>query len=354
MKGKRISVWLLAVALALVAVVLASCGQRSGDQGNAGGTPAAPAAPAEEAATDRGSEGPGPAEMLKYATQPVGSSYYIVSTGQAHVLNKAAGIEVTVQPSAGSVMIPQLVGKGEVDLGISTAVTVAEGYTGTGDAAKFGAQPGLRVLLSGHESAFSVITHEKTGIKSINDIKGRRYTSTYPTMAVLTRLGHLVPKAYGLDVERDTISLKAENYQAAFKDLKEGRIDALFDGYAGPYTEELATKYKPVFLPIEPEKARQVAAELPGVYPGFTTKYKDLIPGGVPAVVTPTLLFATDQLSEDTAYRIVKTLLENQADLRAIHSHFVQWDKAHAVRELPVPYHPGAVKYYKEIGLWKD
>jgi hypothetical protein len=84
----------------------------------------------------------------------------------------------------------------------------------------------------------------------------------------------------------------------------------------------------------------------------MVSKKAGSIPGGVPVLGSPEALFADKDLDEDTAYLIVKVLLESVEDLKLMHRDFAEWVADSAVREMPVPYHPGAVRYYKEIGLW--
>jgi hypothetical protein len=82
------------------------------------------------------------------------------------------------------------------------------------------------------------------------------------------------------------------------------------------------------------------------------TPEQGVVQGGIPVVGVPNALWGHEKMSDDTAYFIVKTLIENYDNLQSYHKEFKDWSLSMAVRNVLMPYHPGAIKYYREKGVW--
>ena len=109
---------------------------------------------------------------------------------------------------------------------------------------------------------------------------------------------------------------------------------------------EAATKFKIVLLPFPADKVPALQKQLPGLFAGVS-KAGYGVDTGVPVVVVPTLFIARADLwwNNDVAYTLVKTLIENYKELAQVNAALAEWKPDVAVQELPVPYHPGAIKY---------
>ena len=90
------------------------------------------------------------------------------------------------------------------------------------------------------------------------------------------------------------------------------------------------------------------------MFPAITPETLSGIDPGLKVIATPTLLIARADLSDEFAYQMVKTLIDNYHELKTVNPVLADWKSEVAVRELPVPYHTGAIKYYKEKGLWSS
>jgi TRAP transporter TAXI family solute receptor len=146
--------------------------------------------------------------------------------------------------------------------------------------------------------------------------------------------------------------LKAEDTTKACKDLADGRTDVALSSIEGPMIKELVAKVKIRVLPFGADKMSFVSAKNPGLFlvptqPGMTG-----IEAGIPVISSPSTLHTTVDLPDDIAYLIVKTLLEKYEELIPASPYMKQYSPDRAVRRMPVLYHPGAVRYYKEKGLW--
>jgi uncharacterized protein len=288
---------------------------------------------------------------LSYVTNPAGTGYYTIAVAQGQLLSRKSNITVVVQPSSGPLAIPGLVGNNEAQLGISAASTLYHAYSGTMDFNK--PHPFARVLQSGHDSFYAFITSEKTGIKAIPDLKKRRVTIDFPTARLLRELATAELQAYGLSLPDVTVR-KSEFTDKALEDLFKGTTDAVMATLSGAKMPELDTKMKMRALPFDPNRIGSLQKRLPAMYAEMTPERFPVLGGGIWVVATPALLWAHQNLPEDLAYVIVKTLNENSQEIVSIHSDLKGWAPNRAVRPLPMPYHPGAIRYYKETARWSE
>jgi uncharacterized protein len=290
----------------------------------------------------------GPHRTLTYVSAPPGTGHYSMAVGQAQLLSRK-GLQVVVQPAPGSLVIPDLVASKEVDLAIGSSPTVYWAYEGKEEFKK--PYKFIRLLMVGSDLIFSIVTRSETGIKTIPDLKGKRLTGEYPTARFQTVLTELELQAYGLS-RKDVIMRKAEFSNTALDDLASKRTDAVQVAIIGPRFQELATKVKKiVVLPVDEDKVNLIKKTFPMVMPGRTQAGLP-VDAGVPGIAVPALLYAGETLTDETAYFIVKTLLENQKELIPVYREFIDWTPQKAVRNLGMPYHPGAIRYYREKGLW--
>ena len=138
--------------------------------------------------------------------------------------------------------------------------------------------------------------------------------------------------------------------------LKDGKIDAFFCTAGAPTTAivELATTNTINLLTVDDEHAKILADAHP-----FYTTYS--IPGGsykgvdddVQTVAIKATLIASPKLSEETVYNITKAIFENKDEIAATHAKGEELDLDYAVSGISVPFHPGAEKYFKEVGAIK-
>ena len=330
---------LIAAGLLVILLTLSGCGQPQSD-GSPSGTQQGGA----------GTEPPPTKKALILTTLPEGQGYYSVGVAQAQVISKYTNFDVRLVPAPNAGPIPSRLGRKEADIALITGQTFDDALRGVGDYAKDGPLPGIRLLQTGHASTFGFFTHNRTGIKQISDLKGRKVST--PAVGSNYWLARYILEAYGLNIETDTVWIKAASGAEGFQHLMEGRVDAAFAGLEGAKLEDLATKYKPVLLPFDPAKIDIVRKYKPAVVIDHSTAIAGL-PAGVPVVGTVSVLGVHADMDEETAYTLVKTLLEHYDELKGIYWSLQYWNKQNAVRnDVTIPYHPGAIRYYKEIGLW--
>ncbi|WP_352399542.1 TAXI family TRAP transporter solute-binding subunit [Anaerotignum sp.] len=190
------------------------------------------------------------------------------------------------------------------------------------------------------------------GITSIADLKGKTVNVGDAGSGVEFNATQILA-AYGIDINKDINKVNGSFGDAA-DSIKDGKIDAAFITAGAPTTAvvDLAISKDINLLAIDDEHAETLMAE----YPFYT---KTIIPGGTYSCVPDDVqtlsvratLIAGNELTEDTVYELTKALFDNKDALANSNAKFAELDANAAVQGISVPFHPGAEKYFKEIGV---
>lgn len=332
----------IGIMLILAMLIVNGCG---------GGKKAAEKPPADSKQTSKAaSQSP---VKLNFLTLAGGTPQYALALGTSSLASEKTNLQITVQSGPGAVNIVKAVGADEAQLGSAIAATAYWGYKGGPGYDK--PMPNIRVLISGSSLYHDVISTKSAGIKSIADLKGKRFTYIMPTSSYNTELGKLLLQAHGMTPD-DVKPMKAEFFDAALKDLQSGRTDAVISSVGSAQVTEAGTSKELVYLPISKETIKELQKSMPFVYSYITPDNPPLpdTPGGLPVIGSPMLIIASDNLPEDVAYQFVKANMENSAELKKKVPVLSGWSTKDSVINTGIPYHPGAIKYYKEAGLWKS
>ena len=294
------------------------------------------------------------AQNLSIATGGTGGVYYPMGGGMAAVLSKyVPGMQATAEVTGGSVANLQLINTGKPYIALTMADATLDAYKGQD---KFTGKPvPVRTLMVLYPNRMHVVSIEGTGVKKMADLKGKR-VSTGSGGSATEVMAFRVIEAAGLDRDRD---MKRERLGVAesVNAVKDGKIDAFFwvggiptaavtDLAASPgikmklidhgdLAEKMNAKYGKLYSP------GKIKA---GSYPGYD---KD---NSITEVWN--LIVTGDKMSNEDAYSIVKTLVEKKADIVAVHKEAESFTLDNQVQERsPIPFHPGALKYFKEKGI---
>ena len=287
---------------------------------------------------------------ISIATGGTGGVYYPLGGGMANVFSKAIpGMTATAEVTGGSVDNMRLIGTGKNYI----ALTQADAANGEGKF-KDGKIP-VRAMMMLYTNLMQAVTVEGMGINSINDLKGKRVSTGSPGSATEV-FAFRVLEAAGLDPRKD---LKSERLGAteSVNALKDKKIDAFFF-VAGLPTAAITDLASTPGVKI---KFIDHANLLPAMVKASGNIYiADVIPkttyAGMAAdnkaTAVANLLVANANMSEQTVYNIVKTMFDKQPELIAVHKAAadIKLDKQKPDAS-PVPWHPGAIKYFKEKGL---
>ncbi len=303
-----------------------------------------------------GPTGP-PVRRLSIATGGTGGVYYPYGGAIARVISThVPGVDATAEVTAGTIDNLKLLGDGRADLGFALAASLAEAVNGTGPFADRGPMP-LRALAVLYANYTHLATFADSGIARLADLKGRVVSTGAPgsgTELIALRL----LEAAGIDPARDLRRQSLGVAQSADA-LKDGKIHAFFWSGGLPTAAVLdlaTTSSRPLrLLPTDEVLPALRARYGAGVY------HRLVIPRGayprldadVPVVGVFNVLVAHERLDAELAYQIVKALFEWKAELEAVHPEARALTLDTAVSGSPAPFHPGAVRYYRERGAWR-
>jgi TRAP transporter TAXI family solute receptor len=294
------------------------------------------------------------AQNISVATGGTGGVYYPMGGGMAAVLSKyVPGMQATAEVTGGSVDNLKLIGSGKPYVGFTMTDAAQDAFKGE-DKFKGNKVP-LKTLMILYPNRMHVVTVEGKGIAKFADLKGKRVSTGSPGSATEVMAFRLI-EAAGMDKDKD---LKRERLGAAesVNAMKDGKIDAFFwvGGLPTAAVSDLAntpnTKVKMIdhaelVAPMNKKWGNLYVEDTiaKDVYKGMDTDNKQ--------ATVMNILVAHENMDEKTAYNIVKTVFEKKPELVAVHKEAENFklenQKASAT---PIPFHPGAAKYFAEKGV---
>lgn len=294
------------------------------------------------------------AQNLSIATGGTGGVYYPLGGALAAALTKhVPGMQATAEVTGGSVDNLKLIGTGKPYLAFAMTDASQDAYRGED---KFkGAKVPLRTLMILYPNRMHLVSVEGKGINKMADLKGKRISTGSPGSATEVMAFRIIESA-GLDKDKD---MKRERLGAAESTnaMKDGKIDAYFfvGGLPTSAVTDLAntpgTKIKMI------DHAETVAAmnkkygnlyvedSIPkSMYRGMDTDNRQ--------ATVMNILVAADSMDDKTAYNIVKTIFDKRDDLIAAHKEAMNFKlESQTNAASPIPFHPGAIKYFSEKGI---
>ena len=297
----------------------------------------------------------------KYVTIGTGGQtgvYYVVGQSICKLVNREQskhGIKCTAPSTGGSVANLNAIRAGEQDMGVAQSDQQYKALKGEGDFEAAGPFKELRAVFAVHPESFTVVARKDSGIKTFDDLKGKRVNIGNPGSGQRATMDALMKeKGWDTSVFQLASELKAAEQAQALCDNK---IDAMVYvvGHPNGSIQEAASSCDAIVVPVtgpEVDKLVQTypyyaVSIIPGkMYPGSDEDVKTF-------GVTATFVSST-KTPDDTIYVVVKAVFDNFDRFKKLHPAFANLDPAHMIKDgLSAPLHDGAVKYYKEKGWLK-
>ena len=337
-----------AIALALsltMAMGLVACGSND-----------APAASSGVASTDASvsapAEAPVEAQKITLVTGGTSGTYYAVGGAMQTVLNdKLTLSELSVESTGASKANVNLITDGEAEMAILQSDVVSYAHTGTNTFADTGIEDSALWVAGLYNETVQIIATKD--ITDVSQLKGK--TVCMGDVGSGTRVNaEQVLAAYGMTA--DDVNAVSGSFQDGVDGIKDGKVDAAFTVAGAPTTAitDLATTNEFNMISLTDDALAYIGQNFPflvqdnlaaGTYDGIDQETK--------CVAVQAALVASEDVSEEVVYELLKTMFDNKAELEAAHAKFQFLDPQYAVDGASVKLHPGAEKFYKEVGALK-
>ncbi len=293
-------------------------------------------------------------QFVRIGTGGTAGTYYPVGTLLAQAVSIPGQVVVSAQPSNGSLGNVNGVASGAIETGFSQADVATWAQTGTGI---FQGRPPvseLRLIATLYPEAIQIVASKSAGIRSVADLKGKRVALDEPGSGTLVN-ARAVLAAWGLR-EGDVRAEYIKPNQAGDK-MRGGQLDAFFftGGAPAPAIADLAASGLIELVPLDGPPVRTLTSASPFLQ-------ADTLPAGtyVGVDATKTLMVSaqwvtSERMDAQLVYQLTRALWSNSAQkmLREGHAKGVLMTPQNAVKGAGIPFHPGALRYYREVGLLK-
>ena len=292
---------------------------------------------------------------LSIATGGTGGVYYPTGGAYAEVINNyLEGYTAVAEVTGASVENVGLISRGDSDIALALADTVYQAYAGLGRFGEGGEFPqlaNLRALGSAYPNAMHIVTLADSGISSLSDLKDKRVSVGAPGSGTEVSAKTLL-EANGLTY--DDIDEQFLNFNETADALRDGQIDVGFLSVGPPTSSllSLAETRNIVLISLSDEEvANSLAAEptfAPYSIKGGLYKGQD---ADTSTIGTPNVIVVAAEMDEALAYNIIAALYEHIDDVIAVHPSANDTTPEFSLASTPIPLHPGALRYYQEMGF---
>jgi hypothetical protein len=294
--------------------------------------------------------------FLSVGTAPPGGAFFVVGNAIVEVVNagadKSLSWNISAEATKGTQENIRRLANGELDFALANASITYFAVRGEGEWKK---EYPVRAVMTLAPNVALFITPKSSGIKTIADLKGKRVV-VGPSGAGFEYFLQPILEAHGLTYKDFT---PLNNTQMGAVDMLADRsAAAAFLGGAIPTSSimQAATSQSIFFVPFDEAARRLLIEKYPffdpatipaGTYPGQDEPFHGLNVGSMH------LITSADQ-DEETVYQFTKILYTGRADVTAKHPAGKSINPENVVEDTGAPFHPGAIRYYKEIGIWPD
>jgi uncharacterized protein len=287
-------------------------------------------------------------KSLTLTTASPGGVYYIYGEELAHILTERLGIAVNHLPTQGAIHNIKLLDSGGAQLALITMATGRAAWNGTGDWTNGKQFRNIRALFPMYDNPFQAVALVQSGITNWAQLNGKRI-GVGPPSGNGAIYGPVIFKIVGISPE-----LTFGSYNDMAIELFEGRVDALLAQGGAPFPSiQLAEAKAPIkFLSFSAEQVEAIRKAVPELAPSkipagtYRLLDKDYI-----TIADSNFVIGRADLPDDLVYQLLKAVFENQHRLMKVTSLASETIPQNVVKNTFLPFHPGAVRYYREIGI---
>jgi uncharacterized protein len=261
------------------------------------------------------------------------------------VVKEKGGMNMLVQPTAGDNVINPLVGRGEVEIGITNIMEIQDALDG--------GLKDMRIITAVHALRTPLFVRKDSGMFKNADLKGKRVTMGYSAMRNIDKTVRAMLATAGL-TDADVKPVLVPNVVRSADEFIAGNADMFSFAFGGPKVKEADATVGGIRA-LEIDEAGMPAAKkiMPWAY------LTQIGPGPIfTGVEKPMKVYSFDnviitsaKVSDDLVYKILDLMEKNKDELIAVQPVLREWTPAFGYKQYGVPYHPGALKFFKERNL---
>lgn len=289
---------------------------------------------------------------LVLATGGTAGTYYPFGGAMARIWNtKIPAMNVTAQTTGASAENIRLVNKKEAELALVQSDTLDAAFNAKAPFTE--AIKSMSTIAVLYPEIIQVVVRAESPVKSIADLKGKKVGVGAPGSGTEANFRQLMD-VYGL--AKDDVNSQYLSFSESAEAFKDRHIDAFIvtAGIPNAAIMDIGTQHAIRILTVPADMAAKLTAKYPflaaAVVPAGT--YKNQVQD-VTTVAVNAVLIAGNDLSADVVYNMTKALFDSQAELASAHAKGKELNLKYAVQGVSIPFHPGALKYYKEKGVKK-
>ncbi|MEQ2525774.1 TAXI family TRAP transporter solute-binding subunit [Bacillaceae bacterium CLA-AA-H227] len=326
---KKKSFLLITMLMLALSMVLAACGGDTKEEGGESG--------------EKSADLP---KFISILTGGTGGTYYPLGGSFADIVTDETGIQATAQTTGASAENMTTLKAGDAEVAFSQ--TDIASYAKEGTAMFEGnAVENVQAIGTLYPETIQIVTTAKTGIKSVEDLKGKKVSIGAPGSGTALNAEQIL-EAYGIaltDIEKQDL-----DFAESTEGIQDGTIDAAFitAGTPAGAVESLSATAEVVIVPLEQDKIDALMEKYPYYIQDEVTAGTYGLEEAVPTVAVSAMLVVTSDLSEDAVYEITKAIFENLD--KVTHAKAKVIDPAKAKEGAGIDIHPGAQKYFDEKG----
>jgi hypothetical protein len=300
---------------------------------------------------------PAGAQVYAMGANPQGSLFFQASAAIAKVASDKLKVQIRVQPMAGSSTYIPLINTGEVDFGLTNVDDTLNSVRGTGNFAGK-PNPNLRVTAVMFPLTLGLVVPADSPIKSLRDVRGMRLGSGYLGQTTGRVLQDALLASVGLTMA-DVRPVPVVNLFQGVEAMGKGTVDAAVVGPGIAQVQQanvdLASRGGVRFVSVE--TSPQAVAAMRNFLPVRILRLQPaphLVGVTAPTdFMTYSIYFTTHaKMPDDVVYKMVKMLHESYDDLVKITPVLNRFDPKNMTEKVDVQWHPGAIKFYTELGQW--
>ncbi|MDD5007398.1 MAG: TAXI family TRAP transporter solute-binding subunit [Syntrophorhabdaceae bacterium] len=283
-----------------------------------------------------------------------GSVYYAIAGGIGAISEKYLGIAGIPSKTSGAEETARLLHRNEIQFGFITPDVGSDCVRGIGNFKKTG-RLNVRVILQDFPLGYTITTLEGKGINSPSDLKGKAGHIGGRASPICRTFFKETLQAYGMKAEDLKASLPHDTVTEAIEALIVGKVDFFIDPTPHPSAKwaELAATHPMKIVNVDDEHMKKMVKNVPYMFPmkipGGTYK---TMPKDVTVSAFSSIVCGNGDLPDRFVYELTKAVWTHFDEFKTYHSGAKYFSTESVKRINYMPYHPGAIKYYKEIGVW--